>query len=134
MLTVGTDVNDYCAVANALNLSGIKFDDTRAATNKIKMRMRFKEFDVPSPHFFPCGLSTRKRRILGFPCHCPAIIWGARRNQINNSSEVAPMPSGLPRAHLKRIVIIEQFMEGPELSIDAISNGEITITGVAQDY
>src|SRR5208337_2812 len=42
VLTVGTDASmTVAAVANALNLPGIKFDDAEAATNKIKMRMRF---------------------------------------------------------------------------------------------
>lgn len=138
VLTVGTDASmTVAAVANALNLSGIKFDDAEAATNKIKMRMRFKEFDVPSPSFLPVwSLSDAKKacKILGFPLVIkPSDNMGARGViRINNSSEVADAFRFAKSASPSGELIIEQFMEGPELSIDAIIyNGEITITGVA---
>ncbi|MCL1912013.1 MAG: dehydrogenase, partial [Leptospirales bacterium] len=54
VLTVGTDASmTVAAVANALNLPGIKYEDAEAATNKIKMRVRFREHNVPSPDFIP---------------------------------------------------------------------------------
>ncbi len=138
VLTVGTDASmTVSAVANALNLPGIKFENAEAATNKIKMRMRFKEHDVPSPSFLPVwSLSDAKKacKILNFPVVIkPSDNMGARGvmriddpNQLTDAFHFSKSVS--PSGEL----IIEELMHGPELSIDSIVyNGEITITGVA---
>jgi len=53
VMTVGTDASKVvAAVANTLGLPGIKFEDAECASNKIKMRTRFKEHGVPIPEFF----------------------------------------------------------------------------------
>ncbi|HOP62162.1 MAG TPA: alpha-hydroxy-acid oxidizing protein [Spirochaetota bacterium] len=138
VLTVGTDASmTVAAVANALNLPGIRFEDAEAATNKIKMRMRFKEHDVPSPAFLPVwSLSDAKKacKILGFPLVIkPSDNMGARGViKIENANQVSDAFKFAKSASPSGDLIIEQFMEGPELSIDAIVyDGEITITGVA---
>lgn len=138
VLTVGTDATmTVAAVASTLNLPGIKYEDAEAATNKIKMRMRFKQHDVPSPKFLPVwSLSDAKKavKILKFPSVIkPSDNMGARGvmriddlNQLPDAFKFAKSasPSGE--------IIIDEFMDGPELSIDAlIFNDEITITGVA---
>ncbi len=138
VLTVGTDASmTVAAVASALNLPGIKFDDAEAATNKIKMRQRFLEHGVPSPPFIPVwSLKEAKEafRNLKAPLVIkPADNMGARgvirvddRNELPDAFRFAKNAS--PSGEL----IIEEFMEGPELSIDSIIyNNEITITGVA---
>jgi len=138
VLTVGTDASmTVAAVANALNLPGIKFDDAEAATNKLKMRMRFKEHNIPSPAFLPVWtLSDAKKgcKILGFPVVMkPSDNMGARGvMRIDNANQVADAFKFAKSASPSGELIIEQFMDGPELSIDAIIfNEEITITGVA---
>lgn len=138
VLTVGTDAAmTVAAVANSLNLPGIKFDDAEAATNKIKMRTRFKEQGIPSPKFHPVwSISDAKKacKNLGFPVVIkPSDNMGARGvrrvdslNQLSESFQFSKNAS--PSGEL----IIEEFMEGPELSIDAIIyKGEIIISGVA---
>lgn len=138
VLTVGTDASQtVAAVANALNLPGIRFEDAEAATNKIKMRMRFKEHNVASPAFLPVwSLSDAKKaaKILGFPLVIkPSDNMGARGViKIENANQISDAFKFAKSASPSGDLIIEQFMEGPELSIDAIVyNGEITITGVA---
>ena len=138
VLTVGTDASmTVAAVANALNLPGIKFDDAEAATNKLKMRMRFKEHNLPSPAFLPVwSLSDAKKgcKILGFPCVMkPSDNMGARGvMRIDNANQVSEAFKFAKSVSPSGELIIEQYMEGPELSIDAIVfNDEITITGVA---
>ena len=138
VLTVGTDASmTVAAVANALNLPGIKFDDAEAATNKLKMRMRFKEHNIPSPAFLPVWtLSDAKKgcKILGYPVVMkPSDNMGARGvMRIDNANQVGDAFKFAKSASPSGELIIEQFMEGPELSIDAIIfNEEITITGVA---
>jgi len=138
VITVGTDASmTVAAVANALNLPGIKFEDAEAATNKIKMRMRFKEFDVPSPAFLPVwSLSDAKKacKILKLPVVLkPSDNMGARGvMRINKLNEIADAFKFAKDASPSGELIIEELMEGGELSIDAIIfNGDISITGIA---
>ncbi|MCX8123981.1 MAG: alpha-hydroxy-acid oxidizing protein [Spirochaetes bacterium] len=138
VLTVGTDASaTVAAVANALNLPGIKFEDAIAATNKIKMRTRFFEYGVPSPHFFPVwSLSDAKKacKVLGFPVVIkPSDNMGARGvMRIDNKNQIADAFAFAKSASPSGELIIEEFMEGHELSIDAVVfNGEVTFTGIA---
>lgn len=138
VLTVGTDASmTVAAVANALNLPGIKFDDAEAATNKIKMRMRFNEHNVPSPNFLPVwSLSDAKKacKILNFPVVMkPSDNMGARGvRRIDNQNQLSEAFHFAKDASPSGELIIEEYMEGHELSIDAIIyNNEITFTGIA---
>ncbi len=138
VLTVGTDASmTVSAVANALNLPGIKFEDAEAATNKIKMRMRFKEHKVPCPDFWPVWSLTDAKaacKKLGFPVVIkPSSNMGARGvMRIDDKSVLPDAFKFAKEASPSGELIIEQYMEGPELSIDAvIYNNEITITGIA---
>jgi isopentenyl diphosphate isomerase/L-lactate dehydrogenase-like FMN-dependent dehydrogenase/biotin carboxylase len=138
VLTVGTDASvTVAAVAGALNLPGIKYEDAVSATNKIKMRMRFKERAIPCPNFLPVwSLSDAKKacEILGFPIVIkPSDNMGARGvMRIDNKNQIADAFRFSKSASPSGEIIVEEYMEGPELSIDAvIYNGEITITGVA---
>ena len=138
VLTVGTDASmTVAAVAGALGLPGIKFEDAEAASNKIKMRSRFKQHDVPSPEFASVwSLSDAKSAAekLGFPLVIkPCDNMGARGVMlIENKSMLNEAFQNAKDASPSGELIIEQFMEGPELSIDAvICNGEITFTGIA---
>ncbi len=138
VLTAGTDASmAVAAVANALNLPGIKFEDAEAATNKIKMRMRFKEHGVPSPNFLPVwSLSDAKKagKILKFPVVIkPSDNMGARGvMRLDNLNQLADAFKFSKNASPSGELIMEEYMDGPELSIDAIIyNNEITFTGVA---
>jgi biotin carboxylase len=125
------------AVASALGLPGIKFEDAEAATNKIKMRTRFREHNVPSPVFFPVwSLSDAKKacQTLGLPVVIkPCDNMGARGvMMIQNKSVISEAYHSAKDASPSGELLIEQFMWGPELSIDAIIyNNEITFTGIA---
>lgn len=138
VLTVGTDASmTVAAVANALDLPGIKFSNAEAASNKLKMRTRFREHGVPIPAFSESW--TVDEALAHFrELACPAVIkpadnMGARGVSLASTEEEvrraftfakAASPSGE--------VIIEEYMEGPELSIDAlVYQGEIHITGIA---
>jgi len=138
VLTVGTDASmTVSAVASALHLPGIKFEDAEAATNKIKMRMRFKEHNVPSPNFLPIwSLSDAKKacKILDFPLVIkPSDNMGARGvKRIDNLNQISDAYHFAKNASPSGELVIENYMEGEELSIDAIIyNNEIAITGVA---
>lgn len=138
VLTVGTDASmTVAAVANALNLPGIKFENAEAASNKVKMRERLKSNGVPIPDFRKCWNEDDLRKAakeLGYPLVIkPADNMGARgvmkiENELMLETAFQNAKKGSPSGNL----IVEQYMKGPELSIDAlIYDGEIYITGVA---
>ncbi len=138
VITVGTDASmTVAAVANALGLPGIKFEDAEAATNKIKMRMRFKKYNVPSPDFSECWKLEDAYKFAenhNFPLVIkPSDNMGARGViEIYNKEELADKFNYSKKYSPSGELIIEEFMDGFELSIDAlIFNGEIVITGVA---
>ncbi len=138
VLTVGTDASmTVSAVANALNLPGIKFEDAEAATNKIKMRQRFKNFNIPVPDFFAVwSLADAKAACveLGFPVVIkPSDNMGARGViYIENNNTIADAFKFAKAASPSGELIIEKYMHGEELSIDAvIYNKEIIFSGIA---
>lgn len=138
VLTVGTDASmTVAAVANALNLPGIKFEDAEAATNKIKMRTRFREHNIPSPDFFAVwSLHEAKEACskLGLPAVIkPSDNMGARGVMlIQNKNMISDAFNAAKSASPSGELIIEQYMQGPELSIDAvIFDGKVHFTGIA---
>lgn len=138
VITVGTDASlTVAAVQHALDLPGNRIDVAEATTNKIKMRRRLEEKGIPQPVFFPCGTYddvVDASRKLGFPFVIkPADNMGARGVMKVDKPEVIRFAyerakNSTPRGEM----ICEGFMDGPELSIDALVwDGEILITGIA---
>ncbi len=138
VITAGTDASmTVAAVASALGLPGIRFVDAEAASNKVKMRQRLKEHGLPIPRFAPVwSLQDAKDALdsLTFPLVMkPADNMGARGViKVNHKDEI-------PHAfrHAKKFcptgeLILEEYMEGPELSVDALAfQGQIRMTGIA---
>ncbi|MBI4976334.1 MAG: alpha-hydroxy-acid oxidizing protein [Spirochaetes bacterium] len=138
VITAGTDASmTVAAVANALNLPGIKFEDASAATNKIKMRERFAIHKVPQPGFFPSWTYAEAlaafRKLEKPVVVKPADNMGSRgvmkvEKEIDMLYAFQRAKSASPSGE----VIVEEYMDGPELSIDMlIHDGTIHITGVA---
>ncbi|MFW6138825.1 MAG: alpha-hydroxy-acid oxidizing protein [Spirochaetota bacterium] len=138
VITVGTDASlTVAAVAQALNLPGNRVDVAEATTNKIKMRKRLGEKQVPQPGFCSCWSYQdvqEAAKKLGYPFVIkPADNMGARGVMKVDTPECIPFAfhrakNASPRGE----IIAEQYMEGPELSIDSlIYRGRIHITGVA---
>lgn len=137
VLTVGTDASrTVSAVAAALELPGIRYDVAERATNKVKMRQCFKEHGVPSPDFeyvWSRDDARRAVRRLGLPAVIkPADNMGARGVLLlNHEREIDDAFTAARRASVSGMLIIEEFMQGEELSIDAlIWDSRIEITGV----
>lgn len=138
VITAGTDASmTVAAVASALQLPGIRFVDAEAASNKVKMRQRLKEFGMPIPRFAAVwSLLDAKEALdsLTFPLVMkPADNMGARGViKVNHKDD---LPSAF--RHAKRFcptgeLILEEYMEGPELSVDALAfQGQIRMTGIA---
>ena len=138
VITVGTDASlTVAAVQHALDLPGNRIDVAEATTNKIKMRSRLREHGVPEPEFYSCWtyndvVKTSER--LGFPFVIkPADNMGARGVIKVEKPEVIRFAyERAKNASPRGEIITEGFMDGPELSIDALVwKDEIYITGVA---
>ncbi len=138
VITAGTDASmTVAAVANALNLPGIRFKDAEAASNKIKMRKRLKEFNVPIPQFAAIWNIQDARdalEYLNFPLVMkPADNMGARGViKVSNREELHAAFKHAKKYSPTGEMILEEYMEGPEVSVDAITwNGNFRITGLA---
>ena len=125
VITVGTDASmTVSAVANALGLPGIKFENAEAASNKIKMRERLRVAGVPIPQFKKVwsfeGLQDASKEI-GFPLVLkPADNMGARGvMKIENEYILEKAYHNAKNASPSGELIVEEYMQGPELSIDA---------------
>jgi isopentenyl diphosphate isomerase/L-lactate dehydrogenase-like FMN-dependent dehydrogenase/biotin carboxylase len=138
VVTAGTDASmTVAAVANALDLPGIRYKDAEAATNKVKMRQRLEQHGVPIPKFAPVWSIQDARdalSFLSFPLVMkPADNMGARGViKVSNREELHQAFKHSKQFCPSGEMILEEYMEGPELSVDAISwNGNIRITGIA---
>lgn len=138
VLTVGTDASrTVSAVAAALELPGIRYDVAERATNKVKMRQCLREHGVPSPDFEYVWSREDARqavRRLGLPAVIkPADNMGGRGVRLlSHEREIDDAFTEARRASVSGMLLIEEFMEGEELSIDAlIWDGKIEITGIA---
>ena len=138
VITVGTDMSmTVAAVSDALDLPGIRYEDAVAASNKLVMRKRLRMFDVPEPDFYACRTMEDLRNAadkLGYPFVLkPADNMGARGcMKVEDSSMLDYAFSNAKSGSINGELIAEEYMDGPELSIDAlVYNGEVFITGIA---
>ncbi len=138
VITVGTDASmTVSAVANALGLPGIKFEDASAATNKIKMRERFAKHAVPQPDFFPSWTYAEAlaafRKLTKPVVVKPADNMGSRGvMKVDKEADMLFAFQRAKSASPSGEVIVEEYMDGPELSIDMlIHEGTIHVTGIA---
>lgn len=141
VFTAGTDFSTSVAwVAEKMDLPGIPYEVAVRATDKAIMREAFARAGVPSPRFVcwtGSGEVVPTVRGFEFPLVVkPVDNMGARgvRRVDDPSSLAAACGEALPLSHSGR-VIVEEFMEGPELSLDAVvDRGEATVCGVADRH
>ncbi|EMJ86311.1 alpha-hydroxy-acid oxidizing protein [Leptospira meyeri] len=138
VITAGTDASmTVAAVASALQLPGIRFVDAEAASNKVKMRQRLKEFGMPIPRFAAVwSLQDAKDALdsLTFPLVMkPADNMGARGViKVNHKDDLTNAFRHAKKFCPTGELILEEYMEGPELSVDALAfQGQIRMTGIA---
>jgi isopentenyl diphosphate isomerase/L-lactate dehydrogenase-like FMN-dependent dehydrogenase/biotin carboxylase len=138
VITVGTDASlTVAAVQHALDLPGNRIDVAEATTNKIKMRKRLMEEGISQPVFYCCWTFddvVDASRQLGFPFVIkPADNMGARGVMKVDKPEVIRFAyERAKNASPRGEIVAESFMDGPELSIDAlIWKKDIFITGIA---
>ncbi len=120
-------------------LSGISYETALDASDKERMRNRFKAAGVPSPQF--TVLKQVPSGDFSLPFDFPVVVkpvdnMGSRgcRTASHQNDLAAAVRDALQFSRSGR-VIIEEFMDGSEFSIDAIVYcGEITICGLADRH
>jgi len=140
IMTAGTDFSSTVAwVAEKLALSGIGFEAALDASDKGRMRERFKAALLPSPDFVVFDKPLSSGISLPFPF--PAVVkpvdnMGARGcRRVDSAEELAAAVKNAFRFSRLSQVIVEEYMEGPELSVDAlVYQGEVTICGLAERH
>ncbi|MFQ5451801.1 MAG: alpha-hydroxy-acid oxidizing protein [Nitrospinaceae bacterium] len=141
VMTLGTDASQtVAAVADALNLPGIPFEVAERATDKIKMRRCLSQQGVPVPDFRAIwSLEEAQRALQEMPL--PLVIkpcdnMGARGvRKIQRPGDLVSAFREAKEASISGKLIIEEYMEGPELSLDAlVFDGRIEVTGIADRH
>ncbi|MDR0476118.1 MAG: ATP-grasp domain-containing protein [Treponema sp.] len=142
IMTAGTDFSASVAWAAAkLSLPGISHETALNASDKERMRRLFRDAGVPSPEFVIITDLPSKTPGFYLPFSWPAVVKpvdnmgsrGCRRvgsmEELENAAIEALKFSRSGRA------IVEEYMEGPEFSVDAlVYKGEITICGLADRH
>ncbi len=140
IMTAGTDFSATVAwVAERIGLPGIPYETALNASDKERMRECFKRAGVPSPAFTSLSAEPDEGWTPPFPF--PVVVKPVDNMGARGCRRAETMPElreaareALPFSRSNRI-IIEEYMEGPEFSIDAIVyKGEITITGLADRH
>lgn len=144
IMTAGTDFSASVAwAAERLGLPGIPYQTALDASDKERMRRRFKEAGLPSPAFTiftaPPGGGSSPAGALPFPY--PVVVkpvdnMGARGcRRVDNPAELEEAVGAALVFSRSRRVIVEEYMEGPEFSVDAVVyQGKITICGLADRH
>jgi biotin carboxylase len=138
VMTAGTDFSATVAfAAERLGLPGVSYEAALNASDKGRMRECFRRAGVPSPRFVVLEASQDMDLPFSFPVVVkPVDNMGARGcRRVDGPAELREaMEEAFCYSRSGRI-IIEEFMDGPEFSIDAvIYQGEITITGFADRH
>jgi len=123
-------------VAKALNLPGLDPEVAERATNKLKRIKCLTEHGVPCPKFGTAKTveeAMRKAEKIGFPCvFKPIDNAGARGvGKIKRIEEIGrAFKEALVNSKRSKIILIEEFLEGIEISTESvIYQNKIITTG-----
>lgn len=143
VFTAGTDFSASVSyVCEKLGLSAHSFEAALNASIKTRMRSCFEKENVPSPKFISinnCDFNSEavQKSGLSYPLVIkPVDNMGARGcRMIRNSEEVETAVKAAIRASRTGNAILEDYIDGPEYSIDAlVCNGTFTVTGFAERH
>ena len=140
IMTAGTDFSATVAfTAEKLGLPGISHETALDASDKERMRQRFKAAGVPSPEFLI--MNTPPEEDLKLPFSWPVVVkpvdnMGSRGcRRVDSFDELRSGVIEALKFSRSGRVIVEEYMEGPEFSVDAlVYKGEITICGFADRH
>lgn len=132
ILTICSDrpMSVVARVGDELGLSTITHDTAIKATNKARMRSALKEKGVPIPKFAICSSEDEfadKLTMFEFPFIVkPSDNSGSRGiTLVENSHEAMDAYAYAKENTLDGIVLIEEYMTGPEVSVEVFVNDKI---------
>ncbi|MFP3088968.1 ATP-grasp domain-containing protein [Treponema sp. TIM-1] len=140
IMTAGTDFSASVAyAAEKLGLPGIPYEAALNASDKERMRQCFKQAGLPSPEFMV--LREHPRPGFTLPFGYPVVVKPVD-NMGGRGCRRVDFPSGLEPAVEDAFgfsrsgrVIVEEYMDGPEFSLDAVVyQGEVTLCGFADRH
>jgi biotin carboxylase len=138
VMTAGTDASHSVSlIAKALELQGLSEKTTERCTNKLLMRQTLKEAHIPVPDFYLATTSQEAAETFlkiksGKAVMKPLDNMGAR-GVVKVSSEKEAQKAFDVSCEYSQSghVLIEEFLEGEELSIDSlIFNDHFVVCGV----
>jgi biotin carboxylase len=138
VFTAGTDFSTTVSyVCERLGLPGVPLAASERATDKLLMRRALRAAGVPCPEFVgyegtgdPADAAGGLRRPLVVK---PADSMGSRAvRRVDSDGELREACRAAVAVSRSRRAVIEEYMDGPELSLDAVVwRGEATVCGVA---
>lgn len=145
VFTAGTDFSASVSyVAEKCGLNAHSYESALNASNKVRMRSCFEKDGISSPKFQKVHRTQIASLIapdviggMSFPKVVkPVDNMGARGCRlIRNRDEFLPAVEDAVRFSRTGCAILEDYMEGPEFSIDSIVyDGTLTITGFADRH
>lgn len=145
VFTAGTDFSASVSyVCEKLNLSAHSYEAALNASIKTQMRSCFDMMGVPSPKFLKISkndlndiLLDDVLKVIDFPMVVkPVDNMGARGcRMVRSTVEFLPALKIAVECSRSGFAIVEEYMEGPEFSIDAlVYNGSFTVTGFAERH
>lgn len=140
IMTAGTDFSATVAyAAEGLGLPGIPYETALDASDKERMRRRFRDAGVPSPDFLV--LRSIPDSSFSLPLSYPVVVkpvdnMGSRGcRRADDSEALSDAVADALRYSRSGRVIVEEYMEGPEFSVDAlVHEGELTLCGLADRH
>jgi biotin carboxylase len=142
IMTAGTDFSATVAwAAERLGLPGIPYGTALDASDKERMRRRFKAAGVPSPEFVILKEIPSGEAGFSLPFPWPAVVkpvdnMGSRGcRRVDCFDELREALIDALKFSRSGRAIVEEYMEGPEFSVDAlVYRGEIVICGLADRH
>jgi len=139
VFTAGTDFSSSVSyVSKELGLTAHSFEAACNASNKILMRGCFSEAGVPSPKFLKVSKEDISGGKIKVPFDFPFVVkpcdnmGGRGCRMVRSEEEYLPALEDGVNNSRSGTAIVEEYMDGPEYSIDAlVYNGTFTVTGFA---
>ena len=129
--TIATDmaVPTICYVAEKLNLISNSFESALVSTDKSLMRSRFKEFKVLSPAYLKVNITNKRffEDVFFEKTIFPYIVKPVDRSgsrgvsKVNNINELIKAVGISCNESFVKNCIIEEYVEGLEVSVETIS-------------
>ncbi|MGM0674919.1 MAG: ATP-grasp domain-containing protein [Spirochaetota bacterium] len=140
VFTAGTDFSASVAyVAEHLGLPGLSYEAALNATDKARMRRVLAEAGVPSPGYrmVQSAEDTTVSEVPPFPLVVkPVDNMGARGvRRVEDHAQLLEAVSQAVQFSRSGRVIIEEYIDGPEFSIDAlVVEGTLHVCGIADRH